>query len=254
MINTRGSRDEIFGEIRSRIHNEDSIPWRVLEELSMRGDYLEVIKPYLSSFDAYWEKKPVIRVWSMEELERRVSIAPFRRYEFYADYRARIERLDFSQEAYSCVERLAIFRMPLKDEGMIALAASPYMSNLKYLEIRYSEIGDEGVIALAESPNMQKLTHLKMAWRKLIEGRSVKELLTSPYMSNLTYLEVPGHLWSNTFTREISECKMIPKLDILKFGAQDGSSPLLKKELIRILRENPQLKNTEISYSRMDYW
>ena len=81
--------------------------------------------------------------------------------------------------------------------GAEALAASEHVASLRKLVISNSRIRDVGLVALARSPNMANLVHLNLyACRASDVG--VSAIAGSPHMTNLRYLDLSGN--SSKFT------------------------------------------------------
>ena len=45
----------------------------------------------------------------------------------------------------------------LGDAGAVALAASPHLRRLRYLDLRFSDLGEDALAAIATSPNLPRL-------------------------------------------------------------------------------------------------
>jgi hypothetical protein len=75
------------------------------------------------------------------------------------------------------------------DEGATAIANSPYLSNLTFLNLSNNDIEDEGVRAIANSPNLINLTSLNLS-NNVIRDEGVTAIANSPYLSNLTSLNL----------------------------------------------------------------
>ncbi|MBT6594942.1 MAG: hypothetical protein HOB34_02485, partial [Nitrospina sp.] len=56
-----------------------------------------------------------------------------------------------TKEALKSVKQLIVPGNQIADEGLEALADSPYLGNLEVLNINHNDIGDDGAIALANS-------------------------------------------------------------------------------------------------------
>lgn len=213
-----------FGEVRSRIHNGDRISWEEIEELSLRDDYEEVIKPYLAAFPDYWKEK-FITIHGREELEKFESIAPFVIHTVSSYYETESDHFDFSQEVFTLVRGLYLYGMPYRNNNVAVLARSPHLSKLTELKITYQ------IYKIPEEDRVLR--------------NGVLEVFSSPNLSNLTYLAIVGIRWDETFAREVAESIKLSKLDKLRIKPQFKSS-ISRAKLIQILKENPQLENTEI--------
>lgn len=60
-----------------------------------------------------------------------------------------------NEPSFILVRFLNLYRNQIGDEGMAALAASPYLQNLTFLNLDWNNIGDEGLAALAASPYLK---------------------------------------------------------------------------------------------------
>lgn len=74
-----------------------------------------------------------------------------------------------------------------EDAGAKAIAASPHLRRLDNLDLGYNRIGDEGVAALADSMVVSTLTHLGLAGNPLTNVGAMA-LASSPYLGRLTGL------------------------------------------------------------------
>ena len=72
--------------------------------------------------------------------------------------------------------------------GTMALAKSPYMSELLRLNLGVNEIGNAGAQALAESIYMAKLQYLGLAFSYEVDKAGIEALVESPHMVALQYL------------------------------------------------------------------
>ena len=85
----------------------------------------------------------------------------------------------------------------IADEGLEALADSPYLQNLELLNANHNEIGDDGAIAIANTENLPNLKDLSM-FGNVIGDRGAQAIADSPQSKKYTKLD----LYKNQYTRK----------------------------------------------------
>ena len=74
-------------------------------------------------------------------------------------------------------------------EGARALAASPHLARLTYLNLGNNDIRDEGVRALTASPHLARLSKLDLFGNR-IGAEGAQALATAPYLGRLASLNL----------------------------------------------------------------
>jgi uncharacterized protein (TIGR02996 family) len=80
----------------------------------------------------------------------------------------------------------------IENEGVQALARSPYLTGLTHLYLNENRIGDEGAEALADSASLSGLVYLDLRGNAIgLPG--ARALARSPHLARLTYLGLGGY-------------------------------------------------------------
>ncbi len=80
-------------------------------------------------------------------------------------------------------------RMKLSPEQAVAVAASPGLGRLRFLDVSSCDLRDRGVTTLLSSPHLSRLTGLDLAGND-VEGPALRTLAESPLLSRLTTLNL----------------------------------------------------------------
>ncbi|WP_143392756.1 hypothetical protein [Fimbriiglobus ruber] len=104
----------------------------------------------------------------------------------------------------------------LRNEQARAIASSPYLANLKKLEL-WSEIGGDGAEAIAGSPHLSKLTKLKLSPSNL-GSRGAQAIARSPHLANLTILDLEDSGIGNQGARAIARSPQLANLTELNLN------------------------------------
>ena len=104
------------------------------------------------------------------------------------------------------------------DEGCKYIASSPYLRNLKTLNLGYNNIGDVGLKYLSNSENMDHLKYLLIN-NCNYSSEGIRALSLSPHFSNLKHLDLIGM----DMTSEV--CELLTHLTHLKKLSLDISIP-----------------------------
>jgi hypothetical protein len=123
------------------------------------------------------------------------------------------------------------------DEGVIALASSPHLGKLTYLDLAQTGVTDAGVAALARSPNAAHLRVLNLHPRGAgrVTDAGLRALAESPYLGRLTtlYLNVANDV-TDSGVRALVESPNLPCLTYLDFYpfqlSEAGQRALLRAE------------------------
>jgi uncharacterized protein (TIGR02996 family) len=97
---------------------------------------------------------------------------------------------------------LDLYGNAIGDEGVQALARSPFLQNLTQLDLFDNDIGDAGVRALAQSRFLQNVTHLDLIHHGISDA-GVRALAGSSHLQNLTTLNLGGNNISPRLLDEI---------------------------------------------------
>jgi uncharacterized protein (TIGR02996 family) len=93
-----------------------------------------------------------------------------------------LARLDF----------LNLYCNEIGPEGAALLARSPHLKHLSALDLRCARIGDDGVSALARSPFLHRLTFLNLGANGITAAGAVA-LATAPHLARLTTLDLANN-------------------------------------------------------------
>ena len=129
-------------------------------------------------------------------------------------------------------------------EGVKALAESPYLSNLTYLDLAGNRMGPEGAKALAESHYLSNLTTLDLSCNE-IGSEGAKALAESPYLSNLTTLDLAGNRMGPKGAKALAESHYLSNLTSLHLYSNE-----ILDEGAKALAESPYLSNL----TTLDLW
>jgi len=88
------------------------------------------------------------------------------------------------------LEDLTLFGQ-VEDMGVKYIASSPYLKNLKKLNLPYNDIGDNGLKYLSNSENMANLKYLDITDNN-VTSEGIRALSSSQHFSNLEHLELIG--------------------------------------------------------------
>ncbi len=120
---------------------------------------------------------------------------------------AKLTALDLSENSY------------IQDVGARTLAHSPNAANLKSLNLRDNQVGYDGVAALAGSPYLAKLTYLDIGVNNFSEtmgAAGATVIANSAYMANLRTLNLGNHLIGPDGVRAIAISPYLNKLESLE--------------------------------------
>jgi uncharacterized protein (TIGR02996 family) len=90
------------------------------------------------------------------------------------------------------VTTLALRGNWVREAGAAALASSPHFARLTILDLNEDKIGDQGAAALAGSPHLKQLRELRLGWNS-IGPEGAGALAHSPNLANLTALYLHGN-------------------------------------------------------------
>jgi uncharacterized protein (TIGR02996 family) len=82
------------------------------------------------------------------------------------------------------LKRLDLYACWMGDEGVKALARSPILATVEDLDLSYNELTDEGVKALARSPILATVEDLDLSYNDLTD-EGARALAASPYLDRL---------------------------------------------------------------------
>ncbi|EFC47156.1 hypothetical protein NAEGRDRAFT_47484 [Naegleria gruberi] len=159
------------------------------------------------------------------------------------------------------------------DESYQKLVKSPYLKNLKSLNLRYCDIGNAFAIELSNNIEMRNLTTLNLQ-HNYIGDEGLRHLSTSTHLSNLTNLNLQFNCISVEGSLHIANSPVFSKLRILNLydngvNAQIFASPYLGNleilnvgcsgigsEKLKILTEKPcyltNLKVLDLCHNNLD--
>lgn len=89
----------------------------------------------------------------------------------------------------SGLRRLELRSNLITEHGLIALARSEYLGGLRHLDLQQNEIGDAGLVAVAESQTLKSLESLDFDFNP-VSGAAVASLARAPSMRGLTLLSL----------------------------------------------------------------
>jgi uncharacterized protein (TIGR02996 family) len=118
--------------------------------------------------------------------------------------------------------RLDLIHNGIKARGVTALAGSPALAKLTWLELSVSDrmegAGDAGVCAIAESPHMSKLAHLGLKENSVGDEAAVA-LARSPHLFGLRTLDVEHNPMGERGALALAEAPWLDNLMLLDIGA-----------------------------------
>ncbi len=109
---------------------------------------------------------------------------------------------------------------PIGDEGIRALVESPYLTNLTHLELHDNHIGPEGVRALAASPRLPRLAYLEL-FQNEIGDEGAAALARSPHTAGLTHLYLACNGIGPAGARALAESRHLSRLTQLELYFQE---------------------------------
>jgi uncharacterized protein (TIGR02996 family) len=104
------------------------------------------------------------------------------------------------------------------DEGLAALAASPYLTHLRKLSL-HDYIGAQGAAALAQAPNLAGLTYLDI--RCDIGPEGARALAASPYLYQLKSLLLHGGCIGDEGVKALARSRVLANLEYLGLSSND---------------------------------
>lgn len=102
----------------------------------------------------------------------------------------------------------------ITEQGVFALAQSPYLKELRSLKLDDNQIGDAGVLFLASSCQLHHLEELYL-FRNYIAHDGVYALASSPFLSNLQILHLQKNDVEEQSLKELMYSPFLPKLHTL---------------------------------------
>jgi uncharacterized protein (TIGR02996 family) len=119
----------------------------------------------------------------------------------------------------------------LTDESLLALARSTVLTRLETLYLNFNDFTDVGIEALVRSPTV---AHLKVLWMNEMTTplgvATLHAIASSPYLTQLTTLNVMGCVVDEESAIALSTTKNLPALTKLYMSSQ-GLSTRVKKRL-----------------------
>lgn len=189
-----------FGELRSALSQPECVAevlWAALEGTyeADAAQHAALVVPYLQSWRGVLPER-LRTVFSTEELERVVTLAPLARFALVAREGMDVETLfdarclryvselslnhDVIHDAQVVrlltgdlegLRDLSLISNGLTDAAAIAIAQAPCLRDLRALHLRFNPIGDAGVAALAASPHLGALEVLRLGGSRVgLEG------------------------------------------------------------------------------------
>jgi uncharacterized protein (TIGR02996 family) len=130
---------------------------------------------------------------------------------------------------------LRIWDNQLTDKALFALARSPVLTLLETLYLNYNHFTDAGVEALLRSPNV---AHLRCLWLNEMEApgmgfRSIHAVAMSPYLTNLTELNLMGCVVNDASAIDLATTRNLPALTKLHLDSQGLSARVMKRLRLR---------------------
>ena len=189
-----------FGDIRSILHSPPGQnTWNelcgALDPYEGREPLLEVALPYCLRALGGWppeiEREPP-ETWVQELIrgEPPAALSLCSHLHCWVDFDEGIE-LAHKVASLPHFSRLRVLRLgaDIGEEGAAALAASPHLQGLLFLDLNYNVLEDEGVRAIAESPFLTKLGALHLAGTGVGDEGAIA-LASSPNLAHLTFLDL----------------------------------------------------------------
>jgi Ran GTPase-activating protein (RanGAP) involved in mRNA processing and transport len=90
------------------------------------------------------------------------------------------------------------------NDGVRAIAESPHLANLAFLGLKCNNVGDEAAIALAQSPHLRLLRVLDVEHNQIGE-RGALALAEAPWLDNLALLDIGGNAIGRTASLALRE-------------------------------------------------
>jgi Ran GTPase-activating protein (RanGAP) involved in mRNA processing and transport len=128
---------------------------------------------------------------------------------------------------FANVEKIkAAHNREMTDEALVALARSPFLTSLKYLDLSNAKISDEGVLALAASPILSQLRELYLN-NNQITDRGALALVNSPFLRRMEVVKIHANQFTDEGVRALRESPLISKARVLSlveryFGSEIG--------------------------------
>jgi len=125
---------------------------------------------------------------------------------------------------FSRLQQLSLASNRLTDAGVALIAKSPYLVNLRVLDLREQGgegIGSDGHVALADSAGLSKLRELRLAG-SAIEDRGLIALSKTRTLGRLEVLDVSNSGVTTAGIRAIAESSALPHLRLI--DARDTAS------------------------------
>lgn len=140
-------------------------------------------------------------------------------------------------------------------EGVVALAASPRVSNLRELFLSATAVGDDGVKALARSPYLRRLASLDVSWSGVGDGGLV-DLAHSSRLPSLEVLDARGPAGERAAVA-LASAPRLPRLRTLRLWPADGEISEAATRALMEARNLGPLESLELSptrrYSRAEW-
>lgn len=134
-------------------------------------------------------------------------------------------------EWHDGIERLGVKGHRLEPDGMKTLMRSPQLEKVRYLDLRYGNLGDEGAKHLAASPHLGNVKTLKLR-RNKIRSKGGKALAAAKSLANLEHLGVGYNALGKTNWSAIANGSLCAKnMTFLDIGYNKVGLPVIEELL-----------------------
>ncbi len=138
----------------------------------------------------------------------------------------------------------------IKDEGLTALAASPYIHNVQNLDVGTNRIADEGIRALGKSTQLKSLETLDLTYNPITEAGALA-LAQAPWLGQLRTLA----LWHTQIGPRgaiaLADAGPWPVLDTLDLGSNQIGDVGARAIAAAIPKNMPALQKLNLSGNQL---
>ena len=141
------------------------------------------------------------------------------------------------------VRELNLRGIEFDESEIAAFVTSPVLSKVKSLELSFcpDRVADQLVVDLAQSPQWNSLNSLDLSYRDAFTDRSLIAIANSPYLKNLTVLDLSNNKITSEGLVALAQSKLLSQLTELRLNGNqicdDGLIALARSPYLRKLQK-----------------